>query len=125
MTEDTVQNKVQIIYCKTRHHWIVASTSNCALGEVRVYDSIFQYSDKETEQIITSLFQFGSNKLTLKVAHSQKQKGGTDCGVFAIAFATAIAFEMNPSKLRLKQESLRAHLVTCFHKRHMSLFPCT
>ena len=63
-----------------------------------------------------SLFQFGSSKLTVKVAH----KGGTDHGVFAIAFAMAIAFGMNP---QLKQESLRAHLVACFHKRHLSLFP--
>ena len=124
LTEDAVQNKVQIIYCKTWHHWIVASTSNCALGEVGVMIPFFSTVIKK-QQIITSLFQFSSSKLIVKVAHSQKQKGGTDYGVFTIAFATAITFEMNPSKLQLKQESLRAHLVTCFHKRHISLFPCT
>lgn len=54
LTENLVQNKVQIVYCKTRHHWIAASTVNCATGEVKVYDSIFQYCDKETEQAIFS-----------------------------------------------------------------------
>ena len=53
-------------------------------------------------------------KRTIRVGHSQKQKGATDCGVFAIAFATAIAFGINPSKLKLKQEAMRAHLVYCF-----------
>ena len=28
LTESLIQNKVQIIYCKTRHHWIAASTGN-------------------------------------------------------------------------------------------------
>ena len=87
LTESLIQNKVQIIYCKTRH-WIPASTVNCATGEVRVYDSIFQYCDKETEQTINNLF-VDTSKLTIKVAHCQKQKGGTDCGLFAIAFTTS------------------------------------
>ena len=124
LTESLIQNKVQIIYCKTRHHWIAASTVNCATGEVRVYDSIFQYCDKETEQTITNLFHICTSKLTIKVAHCQKQKGGADCGIFAIAFTTAIAFGVDPSKLRLKQESMRAHLINCFNKDHLSLFPC-
>lgn len=51
LTENLVQNKVQIVYC---NHWIAASTVNCATGEVKVYDSIFQYCDKETEQAIFS-----------------------------------------------------------------------
>ena len=124
LTESLIQNKVQIIYCKTRHHWIAASTVNCATGEVRVYDSIFQYCDKETEQTINNLFHNGTSKLTIKVAHCQKQKGGADCGLFTIAFTTAITFGVNPSKLRLKQESMRAHLINCFNKNHLSLFPC-
>ena len=73
LTESLIQNKVQIIYCKTRHHWIAASTVNCATSEVRVYDSIFQYCDKETEQAINNLFHIGTSKPTIKVAHCQKK----------------------------------------------------
>ena len=54
LTESLIQNKVQIIYCKTRHHWIAASTVKCVTGEVRIYDSVFQYCDKETEQTINN-----------------------------------------------------------------------
>ena len=95
MTENLVRNKIQIVNCKRRNYWIVATTLNCQLGEVRVYDSLFQYCDKETEHAIVNLFQLGSEKLKIMVAQSQKQKGGTDCGVFAIAFATALAFGIN------------------------------
>jgi len=45
-----------------------------------------------------NLFQCDSKKIRIKVAHSQNQKGGGDCGVFAITFATAVALGINPSK---------------------------
>ena len=56
------------------------------------------------------------------VSRSQKQKGVTDCGLFAIANATAIAHGKNPTQF--KQDFMRAHLLDCFDQKHMSLFPC-
>ena len=91
---------------------------------MKVYDSWFTYSDKETEKVICSLFQWDATKISLKFARCQKQVGPEDCGLFAIAFATAIAFGKLPSKLKLVQHDLRAHLVNCFNKGKMSLFPC-
>ena len=61
--------------------------------------------------------------LSIKVAYSQKQRGSTDCGLFAIAFATAIAFGLSPSKVKLRQEMMRAHLVHRFDKKCLSTFP--
>jgi len=40
----------------------------------------------------------------ITVYRSQKQKGATDCGLFAIANATAIVQGKNPSKLQFKQD---------------------
>ena len=88
-----------------------------------IYDSISQYCDEETKYIIQNLFQCGPDVLAVKLAHSQKQRGGTDCGLFAIAFATAIAFGLNPSKLKLRQEAMRAHLVHRFDKKCLSTLP--
>ena len=58
LTRSSIQNKLQIGYCKSRHHWIVATTIKCSIGEERVYDSwtIFQYCDKETKDIIQNHF---------------------------------------------------------------------
>ena len=124
LTEKSVRNKVQIIHCKGRHHWAVVSTVCCHLGEVKVYDSLFTYCDKETEKVIFNLFQWNSTKVTVKFARCQKQVGGVDCGLFAIAFATAIVFGKPPNKFKLIQQELRSHLINCFNKGKMSLFPC-
>ena len=91
---------------------------------MNVYDSIFQFCDKELKLTVDNLFQYNSNKPVIKVVHCQKQKGSADCGVFAVANATAIAFGKNPSKLKLQEDALRAHLVSCFNKKYISLFPC-
>ena len=53
---------------------------------------------------------------------SQKQLGTTDCGVFSVAHATAIAFNAMPIK-RVCQEAMRAHLVACFQCNKITLFP--
>jgi len=124
LMEKAVKNGVQIIYCKARHHWIVASTVNSSIGQVKVYDSLFTYPDKETERVLINVFQWDSTEVVVKFARCQKQKGGIDCGLFSIAFATAIAFGKQPGKLKFVQEELRSHLVTCLNKGEMSLFPC-
>lgn len=91
---------------------------------MKVYDSLFTYCDQETERVIANLFQCDSSEIRITVSRCQKQKGTVDCGLFAIANATAIAFGKNPSKLRFKQEALRSHLVNCYNKNLMLLFPC-
>jgi len=41
------------------------TTIECSIGEVRVYDSIFQYCDKETKYIILDQFQCGPDALLI------------------------------------------------------------
>ena len=40
LNEAMVKNKLQIIHCKKRQHWIVATTVNSKSNEVKVFDSI-------------------------------------------------------------------------------------
>ena len=96
----------------------------CTLGQVKVYDSVFTYCDKETEKVLSNLFQWNDTKLVITVSRCFKQKGVVDCGLYAIAYSTAIAFGDNPCKLKLKQDALRPHLVNCFRVKKMSVFPC-
>ena len=42
LTEDMVNNKLQIIHCSERHHWVTASTVKTAPGVVIVVDSLTQ-----------------------------------------------------------------------------------
>ena len=69
---------------------------------------------------ITQLFQLSA----VKIVKSAKQKGGTDCGVFAIATATALAHGiLNLSSF--DQSVMRLHLVNCFKEHLTTLFPCS
>ena len=79
----------------------------------------------------TRLNKIPENKFSLKITHytvtisrSQKQKGNVDCGLFAIATTTALAFGKNPSKLQFIQEAMRLHLISSFTQKLMSMFPC-
>ena len=87
-----IEDSVQIVHCSTRHHWITISTINCKEGEVRVLDSVFTNCDKETEAIVRGLYQRDIENIRIIMSRCQKQIGGKDCGLFAIAFAVALVF---------------------------------
>ena len=78
--------------------------------------------DTETRKVIKNLFQTSDVKIDIKEMESQKQKGGNDCGLFAIGHATSIDFGYKSEK-HVQTEKMRAHLVNCFYKQHFSLFP--
>ena len=73
LTECMVKNKLQIIHCLQRHHWIAANTINNASGEITVIDSIFKSIDDETKLTISNLFQpsRSSNQLKIKLIKTQ------------------------------------------------------
>ena len=88
---------------------------------VLVYDSAYSTVDEKTSAIISNLFL--SDNIIIK--HSQKQNNGEDCGLFAIANATAISNGVDPCKIKLIEHLLRTHLMKCFDEGIMTLFPCT
>ena len=118
------ENKIQIIFCNDRKHWILATTVGCEnADEVKVYDSVFSSLDKDSLRTVMNLFSSGSNRPRVRLSPSQKQKGSDDCGIFAISLAVAIAFGLHPSKLCFRQDRMRAHLVSCLNRESFSLFP--
>ena len=52
-----------------------------------------------------------------------KQIGPFDCGLFAIAAATALAFGINPVQVRFEQTAMRNHLFNCFETGELEVFP--
>ena len=55
----------------------------------------------------------------------QQQKGGLDCGAFAIAFGYHWAQGDNLQDLALKQDAMRNHLLKCFESQKLMPFPTT
>ena len=111
-------NQLQIIRSRG-DHWIVASTVGCT-NSVCVYDSVYNILDEGTIDVIFNLFH--SSKV--KMMEYKKQAGGKDCGLFAIAYATAISHGVDPSGMELNQAIMWNHLSKCLKKKILTLFPC-
>ena len=51
-----------------------------------------------------------------------KQAGSTDCGAFAMAVATCFAFQGDPERMVLHQQTIRSHLLKCFESKKLAPF---
>jgi hypothetical protein len=105
------------------NHWITISTVGCAPGIVKVYDSMHQKLSPEVKRTIADLMQAKQKFLVIDYANVQIQNGVNDCGLLAIAFATAICEEQNPESRNFDQSRLRNHLHTAFEVEVLLPFP--
>ena len=72
-------------------HWLMVSTIGVKNdGEVHVYDSMYPSVGSYTKKQIASILCTEQSKINVHTMDVQMQVGGSDCGLFAIAFATAI-----------------------------------
>lgn len=60
--------------------------------------------------------------VTFLVDDVQQQKGGNDCGLFVIAFATLLCVGRDPAKERFNQQIMREELLKSFEEEDMALF---
>ena len=111
-------NYMQIVHIRGNHWILVSSTEGKA---VNVYDSLYALLDKEFTEMIQTLLKCSSNDINMIPV--QRKIGINDCGLFAIAFATAIAFDRDPRKEVFDQKRMRDHLIQCFENMKMECFP--
>ena len=90
---------------------------------VNVMDSASSNLNETTILQIANVVK--TNKPFFKIVELcvQQQQGITDCGVFAVAFATAICTGSNVQSVSFNQSKMRAHLLECFENRKMAPFP--
>lgn len=62
-------------------------------------------------------------KLVVELPPRQIQRGGLDCGLFAIAFAYNLASGNDPSQITYDQSRMREQLVKCLEKGSFEPFP--
>ncbi len=61
--------------------------------------------------------------LSLRIPRVQQQSGGSDCGIYAIAFAVHLLRGDNIEDIDFDQEKMRSHLNSCFWRKKMLPFP--
>ena len=107
---------VQIL--NTGHgHWVTVSTIGVAHPTVCVYDSLYSSAGTRLEAQIASLIQTEEPEISLEFVDVTVQAGTYDCGLFAVAFATALALGIRPEEFQFNQPEMRKHLYQCFEKR--------
>ena len=115
-------NTIQIIHCKKQGHWIVASTKWCKPGDVNIYDMLFSKLDAEGRTTVKQMFGLKQMKC-INMVNVQKQEGSRDCGLFAIAMMTSLAYDEDPSAITYDQSKMRSHLIECFVAQEFTTFP--
>jgi len=81
-----------------------------------VYASLDDGGTHETTQRV---FGGCTSFLQVTTMNEPKQQGETDCGVFAVAVCTCLAFG---GKMVVCQDRMRDHLLKCFEKKLLSPF---
>ena len=64
-----------------------------------------------------------NHRLLSPQAPVQYQCGSSDCGLFAIAFATSLVKGENPVSVQYIQHSMRQLLLFCIEKKKKDVFP--
>ena len=114
---------VQFFFVPEQKHWVVTSYLD---GEVRLYDSCFPGKlSKSLEQQIAQVYYKaqGEDTLNITIVPVQSQRGGTDCGVLAIAFAYHAVVGDNLAVITFDQSQIREHLAHCYQEKKLSPFP--
>lgn len=115
---------VQIVH-NGHGHWLTIATIGTSHPDVRVYDSMYPSAGTHVKAQIAALLHTTSPEIRLHFMDVQMQAGGSDCGLFAIAFATALALGKQPGQYRFDQTKMRQHLCKCLESRKIKLFPYT
>jgi hypothetical protein len=87
-----------------------------------VYDSFFRTLHTDTKSALQQILQLGAKPVKVVMPPYQKQPA-SQCGVFAIATATALLFGKDPSAITYDVAKMRLHLAQCFAKQTMKPFP--
>ena len=62
--------------------------------------------------------------IAIKSVPVQQQQDGSDCGIFAIAFATCLVTGHSPGDFTFDIPKMRPHLLDCLKNGTITMFPC-
>jgi hypothetical protein len=106
-------------------HWIVILLNKGdSWNTVFIYDSLQnQPSLKLLDLLVQYVLRGADGIIDIKVMNVDIQQNDIDCGLYAQAFATSLAYEEDPTQLKYDKHQLRSHFMNCLHVRRMRPFP--
>lgn len=115
---------IQIIN-KDNNHWITVSRIGLNQPAImKIYDSMRSYDyGIKMKELFASLIHAKEPSILLAIENIQQQQDSCNCGLFAIAFATAESFGHSLKRFNFDVQKMRTHLISCLEKGMMSPFP--
>ena len=100
------------------NRWVCVSSIGCEKGFVNLYGSLFHdvILDDLEQQVRNLTGEQQSN------GSAQQQSNGSACGVFAIAFATVLVYNLDKN-IEFNVHLMRTHPSTCLKNRLITPFP--
>lgn len=114
---------VQILHSEKYKHFHLISTIGCGKDKVNLYDSLYSSVPSDSAASIADIFHTSADSIQVNLMDVQKQCNGSDCGLFSIAFLTALCYGDDPTTVSFHHSLLRSHLIRCFEAKIMSPFP--
>lgn len=111
---------IQILHV-VGNHWLTIASVLSSL--VHIYDSMYDYVSDDAKMQIAAILHTHDPSVVFKIHKTQFQKGKSDCGVFAIAYATDLCFGNDPASCLYEQNKLRSHFMDCLKSEHLTPFP--
>ena len=114
---------VQIVNI-SRSHWVCVSNVFLSPGVVEVFDSMPAYSTTSSglKKQVAAILKTSEKSFDLYHVDVQRQVGGSDCGLSALAFAVSLCMRKDPHTERYAQTEMRQHLARCFEEKEMTFF---
>ena len=113
---------VQILH-NGEDHWFTISTLGLPSGHVSIYDSLYQTcTDHAIDQICSIIFT-PNNAVHLHFIDVDKQTNSSDCGLYAIAYATGLCCGADICSTKYDMVVMRQHLLECLKSERMTEFP--
>ena len=116
------EQSLQIIHMNN-NHWIAASTIHVVDADIVLYDSKYSCLSESSKILLSKLIKTDKPTITIKMASVTKQSGDSDCGLFAIAYATHLSNGLDPSLCVFNQAQMRQHIINCFESENLQPFP--
>ena len=109
------------------NHWVTVTNIGCQENRIKVFDSLRQKCSKKEKQKLCSslavLLNTSSSNMVIEWPSIQRQRGESDCGLFAVAVATSLVCGEDPGSMNYDQSVMREHLALCFHCEELAVFP--
>ena len=116
------QNFIQVLHDGSLH-WLVVSNVHCDNGYIDMYDSLYSRVNMNVKMQMASIMMLDKPEMIIRNKRFQRQKGGVDCGPFAVAAAVTLANGGEPAHLQYDQGIMRNHLHQCLQVGKISEFP--